>query len=362
MSEAMPLAGPTSHLHLATMGAGWSYADVLRNMGIGIVVLDEAQKQIVFRNPASFDILQDAATPWAFADLHARLMEQGALCGFDALAGTTLSFQLDTRLIGCSVHTVSPGHYSLILRDVTEKIRLESIAQAVNTMDNIGFIFSGIRHEIGNPLNSIKMTISVLRKNLDLFSREALGEYIERTYAEVLRMEYLLKSLKNFSLFEQLDIDRHELGAFLDKFFALVENDFAKQGISLERHFLPQTIWSDFDPRALQQALLNLLANAADALTGRPWPRITMTLRSVDRLVLLSVEDNGCGMNEDQQKLLFQPFCTTKAKGNGLGLVITQKLLAKMNASIDIVSAEGSGTAVHISLPVTDPPGTMEDL
>lgn len=360
MIEALPLAALPSRLHVAATTSGWSYADVLRNMDIGIVIVDENTEEIVFRNPASFDILQDDTAPWTFADLHLRLMDEGTLCGFAALTSTTQTFQLGPRLIGCSLHNVSPGHYCLILRDVTEKTRLESIAQAVNTMDNIGFIFSGIRHEIGNPLNSIKMTISVLRKNLDSFSREALGEYIERTYAEVLRMEYLLKSLRNFSLFEKLDIGCHELGAFLDKFFALVEDDFARQGIQLERNALPDAVWIHFDPRALHQALLNLLTNAADALSGRPWPRITITLRCADKLVLLSVEDNGCGMSTEQQKILFQPFCTTKVKGNGLGLVITQKLLAKMNATLDIVSSEGVGTAVHIALPAADPPGATE--
>jgi len=362
MNESMPQTAPSPRLHVAATASGWSYADVLRNMEIGIIIVDEAATEIVFRNPASFDILQDDVTPWEFSDLHGRLMEDGALCGFSVLAGTVQSFQLGSRLIGCSVHPVSAGHSCLILRDVTEKTRLESIAQAVNTMDNIGFIFSGIRHEIGNPLNSIKMTISVLRKNLDHFSREVMGEYIERTYAEVLRMEYLLKSLRNFSLFEKLDIGCHELGSFLVKFFALVEEDFSRQGIQIERNILPEAVWINFDPRALHQALLNLLTNAADALAGRPWPHITFTLRCADKLVLLSVEDNGCGMSAEQQKLLFQPFCTTKAKGNGLGLVITQKLLAKMNSTLDIVSSEGIGTAVHIALPAADPPDSTGTL
>ncbi len=360
MNEPLTLAEPLLRLHVAATASGWSYADVLRNLDIGIVIVDELNGSIVFRNPASFEILQDDITPWSFADLQTRLLDAGTLCGFANLTSTTQTFQLGPRLVGCSVHLVSPGHYCLILRDVTDKTRLESIAQAVNTMDNIGFIFSGIRHEIGNPLNSIKMTISVLRKNLDNFSREALGEYIERTYAEVLRMEYLLKSLKNFSLFEQLDIGCHELGTFLDKFFALVEDDFARQGILLQRPPLLDPVWIDFDPRALHQALLNLMTNAADALAGRPWPHITFTLRCADKLVLLSVEDNGCGMSAEQQKLLFQPFCTTKLKGNGLGLVITQKLLAKMNATLDIISSEGLGTAVHIALPAADPPCAME--
>ena len=70
------------------------------------------------------------------------------------------------------------------------------------------------------------------------------------------------------------------------------------------------------------------------------------------KLIWLTVEDNGCGIGPEQQKLLFQPFCTNKAEGNGLGLVITQKLLAKMNASLEIHSTEKIGTTVHIALPL----------
>ncbi len=57
-----------------------------------------------------------------------------------------------------------------VKRDVTEKLRLESIAESVNTMNNIGYVFSGVRHEIGNPINSAKMSLSVLQHKLDTAS------------------------------------------------------------------------------------------------------------------------------------------------------------------------------------------------
>ena len=338
--------------------AGWGYADVLGNIDIGIMVLDTVRQVVDYRNPAATDILRDAGRLDDFTDLSKHLCGGSDIGTFAELAHTSRTFQCGHRLLRCTIYPVSATHYCLFLRDVTEKNRLESIAQAVNTMDNIGFIFSGIRHEIGNPLNSIKMTISVLRKNLDRFSKETISEYIERTASEVARIEYLLKALRNFSMFEKLDIKEHDLGVFLAKLADLVSHDFEKQGITLIINPLTEALQALIDPRALHQALLNLLSNAADALEERPRPQVRISARRSDGLIWLTVEDNGCGIAPEQQKLLFQPFCTNKAEGNGLGLVITQKLLAKMNASLEIRSTEQVGTAVHIAIPLapTEPP------
>jgi len=332
--------------------AWWSYADVLGNIDIGVIILDTTRQAIDYRNRAAREILQDAGRPDDFADLAEQLCGGTGAGIFAELAHTSRTFQRGNRLMGCTIYPISDRHYCLFVRDITEKTRLESIAQAVNTMDNIGFIFSGIRHEIGNPLNTIKMTISVLEKNLDSFSRATIREYIERTVSEVTRMEYLLKSLRNFSMFEKLEIKVHGLRFFLDKLTDLVSHDFEKKGITLIIEPLPEEVAVFIDPRALHQALLNLLTNAADALEGRPRAQVRISTRVNGNLIWLIVEDNGRGMDAEQQKLLFQPFCTNKAHGNGLGLVITQKLLAKMNASLEIRSTEKVGTTVHIALPM----------
>ena len=101
-------------------------------------------------------------------------------------------------------------------------------------MDNIGFIFSGIRHEIGNPLNSLKMALSVLRQNVDTVSKEMLKEYLDRGMADVERMSYLLKALKTFSLYDNVEIKTVHLVEFMEKFIALVERDFHSLGIHIK--------------------------------------------------------------------------------------------------------------------------------
>jgi len=330
----------------------WSFQDVLDNIDIGILIVDVSRQSVDFSNPVALDILQTPQRQLSFTSLIEYLMRGTGYRALHELNHATHTVQRGSKLLGYSIYPISDCHYCILIRDITEKTRLESIAQAVNTMDNIGFIFSGIRHEIGNPLNSIKMTISVLRKNLDSFSRDAIREYIERTADEVTRMEYLLKSLKNFSMFEKLDNRPNDLGLFLEKFLDLVSRDFVNKGLELSCAPLPYGVLTQTDSRALHQALLNVLANAADALENRPRPQIKIRTRANGALAWIKIEDNGCGMSELQQQQLFQPFTTSKAKGNGLGLVITQKLLAKMNASIDIHSAEGIGTVVRIALPL----------
>lgn len=331
---------------------GWSFQDVLNNIDIGIIIVDSVRQTIEFCNPVSLEILQTPRRHLSFTNLIDYLLRGSGINTLAEMGQGSHTVQRGSRLFGYSSYPISDCHYCILIRDITEKSRLESIAQAVNTMDNIGFIFSGIRHEIGNPLNSIKMTISVLRKNLETYSRQTISEYIERTADEVTRMEYLLKSLKNFSMFEKIDNHPNDLGRFLEKFLDLVSRDFTNKGVELKHGPLPYGVLTDTDPRALHQALLNVLANAADALVGRPRPQIRIQTRANGSLAWIKIEDNGCGMSELQQLQLFHPFNTSKATGNGLGLVITQKLLAKMNASIDIHSAEGVGTVVRIALPL----------
>ncbi|HWR72717.1 MAG TPA: PAS domain S-box protein, partial [Nitrospirota bacterium] len=250
------------------------------------------------------------------------------------------------------------GHiinYVSIKRDVTEKLRLESIAEAVNTMDNIGYIFSGVRHEIGNPVNSINMILGILKAKLDTLSKENIREYVDRTMTQVSRVEYLLKSLKSFNLFETLDIRNVELPSFMEKFLPLVKEDFAKNGISIEIHVSPGAEWVSADARALQQALLNVLTNAADAFAGRENPAISINAWKIMSMILIQVKDNGCGMTAEQLKDVFRPFYTTKARGSGLGLVIARKMLTKMNGTIEITSEKDAGTTVNIFLPEGKP-------
>lgn len=333
----------------------WGFAQLLEHIDIGILVLDLELQVIDYCNAAFYEVLQDdrlCRDYHKLYDLFVRSIEER---GDTAQSGRVAhQVTLQGRLFGHSVYRAANRYRCIFIRDITEKSRLESIAQAVNAMDNIGFIFSGIRHEIGNPLNSLKMALSVLKDNAETVSTEMLTEYVKRGLADIGRMEYLLKSLKTFSMYENVELRNLHLVEFMEKFISLVERDFHSYGIRIKTRIPLDIARVTIDERALHQALLNIFNNAADALQGRTAAEITISAETRGQLVWLVVADNGCGIYPEQLKHLFQPFNTSKEHGNGLGLVITRKLLAMMNSDIAIYSQPDAGTQVTIRLPIAD--------
>ncbi|MEN8189184.1 MAG: response regulator [Thermodesulfobacteriota bacterium] len=242
--------------------------------------------------------------------------------------------------------------YILIKRDVTDQLRLESIAEAANLVENVGFVFSGIRHELGNPLNSLKMALSVLVKEIHHFSSEQIMEFLNRCLGEVERMEYLLYSLKNFNLHEEIDPEPAPLHDFLEHFLQIHKNDLSRKNINLTLDEQEQNLSVLIDKRAFHQVLLNLLTNAINALNNTTDPYITISCQSTKKgFVEICFKDNGCGITTGDEAHLFQPFFTTRAEGTGLGLTIVKKMLTEMDATIDIKNRTSEGTAVTITLP-----------
>ncbi|MCK4503147.1 MAG: hypothetical protein KAU22_08930, partial [Desulfuromonadales bacterium] len=157
----------------------WGFAQLLEHIDIGILVLDLNRRAIDYCNAAFFEVMQDeqiCRNYLGLYDLFLRDIESAK--DFDLASRASHKVAHGGRLYGHSVYKAAAGYRCVFIRDITEKIRLESIAQAVNTMDNIGFIFSGIRHEIGNPLNSLKMALSVLQQTGEQTSPEMLQKYI----------------------------------------------------------------------------------------------------------------------------------------------------------------------------------------
>ena len=140
----------------------------------------------------------------------------------------------------------------------------------------------------------------------------------------------------------------------MEKFRPLVSKDLGNRGIGIKTIFPSVDVWALTDPRALQQVLLNLVTNAADACEGREGSEIVIEIHKKRDLITIAVKDNGCGMTEEQQQELFKPFFTSKTKGTGLGLVIVKKMLTAMKSTIDIESRENEGTTVTMFLPEGD--------
>jgi PAS domain S-box-containing protein len=130
-------------------------------------------------------------------------------------------------------------NYVSVRRDVTDKLRLESIAEAAVTMNNIGYVFSGVSHEIGNPVSALMVTLDLLKSTLHASSEEVIAEHLDRALSQVSKIDYLLASLRNFGIFETQDPQSVQMATFIDQFLSLVSEDFRKKGITIEATLSP---------------------------------------------------------------------------------------------------------------------------
>ena len=326
------------------------YAEIMESQRLGVVVFDLEHGALEFVNRFARELFRRVRQLPDYESLRHLLLTPGPEGDSDRPART---LHVGTHLLGYTVYR-SRSFAWVLVRDITNKARLESIAEAVETMNNIGYVFAAVRHELGNPINSVKAALSVLRANLGTYSGATVAEYLDRISAEVGRVENLLRSLKSFSLYERPSLRPLEIGPFVEQFVKYVADDARKAGISIETS-LPRQCWASCDPRALQQVLLNLYANARDALRQRARPELRILLSRSDGLASIRMADNGAGIPEEEARDLFKPFFTTKESGTGLGLVISRKLLARMGATISVESREGTGTTVHLALPECAP-------
>ncbi len=244
-------------------------------------------------------------------------------------------------------------------RDITEKLQAEEALQRSRQMAVVGEMAAGLAHEIKNPLAGIKVSIEILASDLDLEPEDK--EVLLRIIQEINRMEKLLKNLLNYArppkpILEKVSVNEILENSVKNAQVTLRSPVYRAKGsrdidfqIELDRHI--PTIMADSSQ--LQQVFLNILLNAVDAIEESG--TITATSRQNSRGELeIILADDGKGMNDEAKSRLFQPFYTTKSKGNGLGLSISRRLIEQHHGRIEVASSPGAGTAFTIVLPLGD--------
>jgi PAS domain S-box-containing protein len=245
------------------------------------------------------------------------------------------------------------------IEDTTDRRRIEQIAGGVSLSDNIGHAFAGIRHELGNPVNSLKSAVSLLRSEVSSMSPEQLASYLEAMEKECHRMDFLLRSLRNFSSLDSVESSRISVAELVESFERVEAGNARKRGIRfrVERDESCTGVWAD--ERALFQILLNLTTNAFDACEGLAHPAVTLRVSPERGGVRFDVIDNGPGIPAADRDKLLRPFFTTKRGGTGLGLAMSQRLVSRMCGVLSFQSEVGRGSTFSVSL-LRDAPSSGE--
>jgi two-component system NtrC family sensor kinase len=225
---------------------------------------------------------------------------------------------------------------------------------------SVGEMAAGVAHEINNPLAIIHEEAGMMLDLLDPQFAQKLDpeEFRERLRAITeasIRGRNITRKLLTFARKHDAEPVPTDLVPVVEAVLAMKEVEFKVSNIHVERDYEPGLPKILLNPNQIEQVLLNLLNNARDAMRQRQGV-IVLRARRTGGEVHLAVEDNGCGMSEEQLEKVFFPFFTTKevGKGTGLGLSISYGIMKSHGGRIDVESRIGHGSTFTIVFPVPE--------
>ena len=240
----------------------------------------------------------------------------------------------------------------------------EAQAQLVRSekMASVGQLVAGIAHEINNPINAVVNTVGPLGETVrelaeaegaETDARQDALEMLRVIRSGVERTQRIVGALRNYARTDGEIPAEVDLHADLDESLALLAHQL--RGVAVEREY-------SFDGKLtayrgqLNQAVLNLMSNAAQALEGVDSPCLTVRTRARSGGVELEVQDNGPGIPDDVLPRIFDPFFTTKevGAGTGLGLSITHGIVERHGGEIQVASEPGQ-TRFTLQIPAAPP-------
>lgn len=246
-----------------------------------------------------------------------------------------------------------------------EKEKIQLTLHQASKMASIGSLAAGVVHEIHNPLSIIQSYIGVLRDQItqkkDIQSQlTVLSKQEDATH----RISKILESLKSFSRPDSQQMETTNVHKLLTDTLSLLEEAYHRLGIQLETRLQSSRPHIKAHIGKLQQALMNLISNAKDALENQAHSGLIL-IETTDNPenkdeITIRVSDNGCGIPSDIKQKIFDPFFTTKpiGKSTGLGLSATLSIIQSMGGTLQVDSEVGIGSTFTIQLPKAEIPLT----
>jgi PAS domain S-box-containing protein len=234
----------------------------------------------------------------------------------------------------------------------------EQIVQS-EKLASLGKLAATIAHEINNPLAAVLTYIRLMikLKDRDEFHSDRLEDisrYLATMESETARCGEIVKNLLAFSRQSKITIKRHNIADIIDKTLNLIAHDLEMKEIHLKKIIEPNLPDVHCDFQQIQQALLNLMYNASDAMNEGGTLTVTTNRKAgAEKFLEVMVSDTGHGITEHDKEKIFDPFFTTKEEGKnvGLGLSVVYGIITRHNGTIELESTAGKGSTFKVSLP-----------
>jgi signal transduction histidine kinase len=231
--------------------------------------------------------------------------------------------------------------------------RSKSYIRRADRLASLGTLTAGLAHEIRNPLVAIKTLTQLLPDRLE--DEEFRNHFLQIASGEVDRISSLVNELLEFARPSEPKLEMEDINAILEGMLLLISTETKKKFVQVVKEHTPDLPLVRVDREQIKQVFLNILLNALEATPENG--TITVKTRSFlkpggEHYVQVEVTDTGCGIPSEYLEDIFTPFFTTKIKGSGLGLSISNQIIQDHKGYIDVESYVNRGSTFFINLPI----------
>lgn len=250
------------------------------------------------------------------------------------------------------------------IRDLTERQERERRFHEVQSelihlarLSEMGQMVSALAHEVNQPLAAIANYAEAAQTRLTSNDLAKAGEWMNKVKEQALRAGDIIARLRAFTKKGEIERRRENLSKLIEEASALALVGMKKSGIKIQLQLDDHGDQAFVDKVQVQQVLVNLIRNAAEAMVQSPTPELTVTTRRVSDQIEVSVTDRGSGVPKEIRDKLFQPFVTTKPSGVGIGLSISRAIVEAHDGRLWAENNPGGGTIFRFTVPAAAPRG-----
>ncbi len=349
------------------------FRDLVENSPTGIsILLDE---KVVYRNPEQqriFGPLREDRYPSIYERVHPddedklHGLIQSALSGNARQTGLVLRFihlwgettgENAMKWLHCRANLIDiQGRKAVLINmmDVTKAREVERLLNIRNRMTSLGHVAAGIAHEIRNPLSGINIYLDTAEQLLIRGGdRERLREILDKIQDASAKIESVIKRVMDFSRPSEPRLLPIDIRRPVEEALGLSSVMLRKTGIEVKAEYAEGVPPCTADLQLIEQVLLNLITNAAEAMNDmEQGKRIEIRVSHDSGHVSVSVGDSGPGVAPAMIPKIFDPFVSTKSTSTGIGLSISQRIVHDHGGTLTVSSGRMGGAEFTLTIPV----------
>jgi two-component system, sporulation sensor kinase A len=237
-------------------------------------------------------------------------------------------------------------YFVIVGRNITDRLKNDQALRNLDRLSIIGQLAAGVAHEIRNPLTALK-GFSKLLQNSKFIERKE--DYLSIIMDELDRIDLIVNEFMSLAKPQAILFERENINSILDSTVKILSPQALMQNVQIQIQSDEKNIYLLCNANQLKQVFVNFLKNAIESMPNGG--TVQIDIRTMENTsVIITISDEGMGIDEGLMQYLGTPFYTTKDRGIGLGLTVSNKIIQEHGGTMSIESEKGKGTTVRVEL------------